>query len=53
MFRLRDHALRWHGSSGAGPYASALAAYLDEVQRRAARDGKAHNADKSVRFFFK
>ena len=25
----------------------------DEVQRRAARDGKAFNAEKAVRFFFK
>ena len=44
---------RWYGGSGLTPYAEALAAYLDEVQRRAARDGKAFNAEKAVRFFFK
>ena len=41
---------RWYGGSGLTPYAEVLAPYLDEVQRRAARDGKAFNAEKAVRF---
>ena len=40
-----SHHSRWLGGSTLTPYSAALAAYIDDVQRRAARDGKAFGAD--------
>ena len=45
--------LSWHSGAGLSRLGSLYLAYIDKVQRRAARDGKAKQADKSVRFWHK
>ena len=43
----------WHSDAALDMMDVAFISYMESVQQRAARDGTAHNADKSVRFFFK
>lgn len=43
----------WHSDVALDMMGEAFLGYMEAVQQRAARDGTAHNADKSVRFFFK
>ena len=43
----------WHSDAALDMMDQAFMGYMEAVQQRAARDGTAHNADKSVRFFFK
>ena len=51
--RARTWRLSWHSGAGLSRRGSLYLAYIDKVQRRAARDGKAKQADKSVRFWHK
>ena len=46
-------ALRWHSSAGLSRQGPGFLAYVDKVRKRAARDGKAKQADKAVRFWQK
>ena len=46
-------ALRWHSSAGLSRQGPGFLAYVDKVRKRAARDGKAKQADKAVRFWHK
>jgi len=43
----------WLSDAALDGFSEARLNYIESVQQRAARDGKAHHADKSVRFFFK
>ena len=42
----------WLSDAALDGFSEARLNYIESVQQRAARDGKAHHADKSVRFFF-
>ena len=43
----------WLSDAALDGFSEARLNYIESAQQRAARDGKAHHADKSVRFFFK